>query len=166
MFRGVKRVLLVLSAVGVLSVAVVAISASPALAYGKANFQVTFAGTGTFPGTGTGFGFWGWCEFAGGVSAGNDGDCQVTQYSHAPAGGFTCHESLDLTSWDGSGPTFLITGTATVNPAAVTAPCLAFFPGSASFSGVDIGIPTAPGHYNFGPLGVAGEFQMQVTQVP
>jgi hypothetical protein len=41
------------------------------------------------------------------------------------------------------------------------------FPGSASFSGVDSGIPSAPGHYNFGAFaGLRGEFQAQVTQIP
>src|SRR6266851_1320676 len=78
-------------------------TAIPALAYGAENWQVAFSGTGVAPGTGQGFGFWGWCAFGGGVTSGNNGDCQVAQYVHAPSGsGFTCHESLNITSWDGS----------------------------------------------------------------
>ena len=161
---------------GVLVAAMLAIAvtlgifaATPASAYGKENWQVGFAGTGVVPGTGQGFGFWGWCAFGGGVTSGNDGDCQLAQYFHAPAGGgLTCEVSLAITSWTGSGGTFVITGTATVNPASATGPCLASFPPfSASFSGVDTGIPAAAGHYNLGAFaGTRGEFQIQVTQIP
>jgi hypothetical protein len=168
MFRRFRRAVLVLSVAGVLAGAVAATSAAPAMAYGKANWQVTFAGTGIIPSTGLGFGFWGWCDFAGGVTSGTSGDCQYSQYFHAHAGGgFTCQESVDFTTWDGSGGTFVGSGTVTVHPAGVTTPCLAFFPGTTttSFTNVDFGIPSAAGHYNFGPLGVVGEFQMQVTQV-
>ena len=35
-------------------------------AYGAANWQAGFAGTGVLKGTGQQFGFWGWCDFAGG----------------------------------------------------------------------------------------------------
>ena len=166
MFRRFRRAALLLTAVGVLAVAVVASSASPALGYGQANWQVTANGTGVVPGGG-GFGFWGWCEFTGGVTSGNDGDCEFAQYVHGPEG-FTCHISLDVTGWTGAGGTFVITGTASVNPAAVAGPCLAFFPGSANFSGVDTGIPSAPGHYSLGTFGGApvGEFNIQVNQIP
>ncbi len=141
-------------------------AATPALAYGAENWQIGLAGTGVAPGTGQGFGFWGWCALGGGVTSGNNGDCEFSQYIHAPAGsGFTCEISLDITSWDGSGGTFVVTGTATVQPTSLTGPCLAFFPGSASFT-VDSGIPSAPGHYNLGGIGgLRGEFQIQVTQI-
>src|SRR5712692_1254813 len=168
MLRRFRRAVLVLTVVGLLAVVVVASSASPALAYGKANWQVAINGTAIFPSTGTAFGFWGWCEFAGGVTSGNDGDCQFAQYFHAPAGGgFTCEESLDITSWNASGGTFVVSGTASVNPSSLTGPCVSLFPGSTNFSGVDSGIPAAPGHYNLGGLGpgLAGEFQIQVVQV-
>ena len=154
-------------------IAVVA-TATPAMAYGKANWQTTFAGTATSPGTGNSFGFWGWCDFAGGVASGSSGDCQLAQYVHTPAGGgFTCHESIDLTAWTtttGSG-NFVITGSATVNPAAVTVPCLQLFPGGSPFAGVDTGIPAVPGHHNIGvgaigPPGAVGEFNVTVVQVP
>lgn len=152
--------LLIVSLLGVVSV-------TPTHAYGAENWQIGLSGTGTAPGTGFGLGFWGWCAFGGGVTSGNTGDCQFAQYVHTGAGsGFTCHISLDITAWTGSGGTFVITGTASVNPAATTAACLAFFPGSASFTGVDTGIPAAAGHYNLGGIGGAvGEFQIQVTQI-
>lgn len=153
---------------GALAVALVSISHSrPALAYGAENWQIGLAGTGVAPSTGQGFGFWGWCTFGGGATSGTNGDCEFSQYVHAPSGsGFTCQLSLDITSWNGSGGTFVVTGTATVNPTSATGPCLAFFPGSASFTGFDTGIPAAPGHFNFGTFGtLRGEFQVQVTQI-
>jgi hypothetical protein len=113
---------------------------------------------------------WGWRDFTGGVTSCNSGDCQFAQYVHAPAGnGFTCHVSIDLTTWTGAGGTFVITGDASANPAAVAIPCLVLFPGSATFAGVDTGFPSAPGHYNLGSFGVPGavaEFNITVTQVP
>ena len=162
------RTLLGLLAAALLVVA----AATPALAYGAENWQVAFSGTGTAPGTGQGFGFWGWCAFGGGVTSGNNGDCEFAQYFHAPHGsGFTCQESLDITSWKiGSNGDFIITGTATVHPSDLTAPCVAFFPGPGltSFSGVDSLIPAKVGHSNFGSLGpgLVGTFQVQVTQIP
>src|SRR5579863_10250777 len=116
---GVKMSRLSRPLLGVLVAATLVIFvATPALAYGKENWQIGFAGTGVAPGTGQGFGFWGWCTFSGGVTSGNDGDCQFAEYIHGPSGsGFTCEESLDISSWDGSTGTFFISGTVTVNPA-------------------------------------------------
>ncbi len=154
---------------GALAVALVSNTHSrPALAYGKENWQVAFSGTGVFPSTGVSFGFWGWCAFGGGVPSGNDGDCEFSQYAHLPAGsGFTCEVSLDITSWSTSTGTFVVSGTATVHPTSLTGPCLALFPGSASFTGVDSMIPAAPGHYNLGGIGgLRGELQIQVVQIP
>jgi hypothetical protein len=170
MFQRVKRTGLTLLTAGVLTTALFGvIGASPASAYGKANWQVTFSGTATTPGGG-GFGFWGWCDFSGGVTTGNSGDCQFAQYMHAPGGtGFTCHVSMDMTSWTRAGGTFVVTGDASANPAAVATPCLALFPGGASFLNVDTGFPAAPGHYNLGGLGVpgaVGEFNITVVAVP
>jgi hypothetical protein len=170
MKRRFRRTALLLSVVGLLAVAVVASSASPALAYGKANWQVAINGTATFAGTGTGFGFWGWCAFAGGVTSGNDGDCEFAQYFHAPAGsGFTCHLSLDVSSWDATGGTFVITGTASVNPTSLTGPCIEFFPGTTPYSGLDTGIPAAAGQYHPGVSalapGAVGEFNITVAQI-
>jgi hypothetical protein len=168
-FGGTMSRKLLMRALGVLTaVALPVFAATPALAYGAENWQVAFAGTGVAPGTGQGSGFWGWCAFGGGVTFGTDGDCETSQYFHAPSGGgFTCEVSIDITAWDRSGGTFVASGTATARPASVASECLAFFPGSANFTGLDSGIPAAPGHYSLGGLGpgLRGEFQIQVTQV-
>lgn len=152
------------------SVALVLFAAAPASAYGSNDtWQVAISGTGTAPSTGFGFGFWGWCAFGGGVTSGNDGDCVIAQYFHAPAGsGFTCNVKIDVSSWDGSGGTFVLNAaTFTVRPTSLTGPCLAFIPGFGSFP-LDLGIPAAAGHYNLGGLGpgLVGEFQIQVVQIP
>jgi hypothetical protein len=174
MFTRIRTAVVACAAGAVLTAAIAAVAtATPAMAYGKANWQTTFAGTATFPSTGNSFGFWGWCDFAGGVASGNSGDCQLAQYVHAPAGsgsGFTCHESIDLTAWTTTTGTFVITGSATVSPTAVTAQCLKLFPGSSPFAGVDSGIPAAAGQYHSGvdalAPGAVGEFNITVTQVP
>jgi hypothetical protein len=153
-----------------LGAALALFAVTPAFAYGSNDtWQIGFSGTGVAPGTGQGFGFWGWCAFAG-VTSGTDGDCQLAQYVHGPAGsGFTCHESINVTAWDtSSGGTFVIeAATVTVNPSSLTGACLSFFPGPAGFP-VDTGFPAAPGHYNFGSLGpgLRGSFQVQVTEIP
>jgi len=179
-FRRPRRAVLVLSVAGVLAGAMASVSAIPALAYGKATWQITFSGTATSPGTANGQGFWGWCDFAGGATtgatSGSSGDCEESEYVHALGGaGFTCEVSLDITAWEiGTGqfgPSFFITGTATVHPSrpTVTAPCLTYYPGSASFGDLDTGIPGIPGHYNFGGIGIpgaVGELQITVTEIP
>jgi hypothetical protein len=151
----------------VAAIGVFTLTPAPALAYGQSNWELTFHNTTNFPTTGQSFGFWGWCGFRGGITSGNDGDCQVEQYVHSPAGsGFTCHVSLNITAWTGTKGTFVITGSATVTPTSLTAPCLALFPGSANFTGVDTGIPAAPGHYDIGVQpGAVGQFSIQVNQV-
>jgi hypothetical protein len=142
-------------------------AAAPAAAYGAENWQLGFAGTGVAPTTGFGFGFWGWCAFGGGVTSGNTGDCQVSQYIHTPSGRVDCEQSINITSWDRSGGTFVFSGTTTTNPASATALCP--FAGGLppTFSGFNPGIPAAAGHYNFGTFdGLVGEFQLQLTQIP
>jgi hypothetical protein len=171
MVRRIKLAVMAMCAGGLVMAGATAVAATPASAYGKANWQVTFAGTATAPSTGTAFGFWGWCDLAGGVSSGNAGDCEFAQYVHTPAGsGFTCHENLDLTAWSGLTGTFVITGHATVTPAGLTGPCLSLFPGSSAFAGVDTGFPAAAGHYNIGvgalAPGAVGEFNITVTELP
>jgi len=182
MFKRIKTTLVACSA-GAIATATVAFvaTATPAMAYGKANWQTTFAATATVPGTGNGFGFWGWCDFAGGVTSGSGGDCQVTQYGHPPGGGgITCHENVNVTSWSIAPSTltgledFFVTGSLTVTPTALTPACVSVFPGSNPFFGVDTGIPGAAGHYPFGvggipggaPPGAVGEYNVTVTQVP
>jgi hypothetical protein len=162
------RTLLSRSLVALLLAALLGVSsATPAQAYGQENWQAGFAGTATAPTTGSGFGFWGWCAFGGGVTSGNDGDCEFSQYFHASGGGgFTCQVSLDISSWTGAGGMFVVTGTATVNPTSLTTPCLALFGGQTSFTGLNTGIPSAPGHFNLGRFfGLPGELQIQVTQI-
>ena len=112
-----------------------------------------------------------------GVTSGTDGDCQFAQYAHAPAGnGFTCQESVDVTSWKAeqlsTSPfvSFVIeTATVTVHPGSQTGPCLLFFPGPNGFP-ADTGFPAAAGHYNFTSMflmpGQRGTFQIQMTQIP
>ena len=143
-------------------------TANVASAYGKDNWQVAFSGTATIPRTGQGFGFWGWCAFKG-VVAGNDGDCEVSQYLHLPGGtGFTCEESIDISAWTAASGTFVIlAATVTVHPSSLTVECLSFFPGPGGFP-VDTEIPAAPGHYNLGQLvpGLPGSFQIQVVLLP
>jgi hypothetical protein len=143
-------------------------AATPASAYGQDTWQIGISGTGVNPGTGFGFGFWGWCAFGGGVTSATSGDCELSQYLHVSAGsGFTCEESVDITSWSTSTGTFVVTGTVTVHPTSLTGPCLTFFPGSASFTDLDSGVPAAAGHYNLGGIGgLRGEFQVQVAQIP
>jgi len=178
--RVVSRSFLGLLAAAMLGVFV----ATPVQAYGQENWQLGFAGTGVFPSgfgpfpSGTGFGFWGWCTFGGGTTvnalgqatSGTTGDCQLAQYFHVPSVSaltLTCHESIDVSSWDGTLGTFVVSGTASVTPTSLTMPCVKAFPGSASFTSVDFMFPAAPGHYNFGSIGGAvGEFQLQVTAIP
>jgi hypothetical protein len=190
MFKGGRRLLLVASLVGVLACAVVATSTTSALAYGKATWQTALNGTFNFPGTGTSEGFWGWCDFAGGVTSGDDADCQLAEIAHGPAGsGWTCQLSIDG-SWttgpeifDPTSITFHITGSAVVHghlSAVEQEECIGFFVtgdptarySGTTFSNVDAFIPAAPGHYDI-PVGllfpdtnVVGEFHFQVNENP
>ena len=156
-------------------------AATPALAYGKENYQLGFAGTGVAPGTGFGFGFWGWCAFGGGNSfdssglatSGTTGDCNYAFYMHAPSGRVTCQQSVEVTAWkiQPSFPfaDFFVTGTATNHPASA-AICFGLFEGvfPSSFTNFDTLLPAAPGHYNLSGFlgGLTGELQVQVTAIP
>jgi hypothetical protein len=186
MFRRFGWTAVVLTVVGLVAAAVVAASAPGASAYGRANWQTTLHGTFNFPGTGFSFGFWGWCDFAGGVTSGSSADCQLEEYVHQTAGsGWNCHLSIDATQWDqadtGNGNTFHIWGGAVVRPGNLTQAqqdaCVGFFvtgDPTASYSGtfltdVDTFIPAAPGHYNFGVgfiPGAVGSFGFEVNQIP
>jgi hypothetical protein len=159
-----RRLLAVLT----LATGLIAVSSSSAGAYGggPANWQIGFAGTKVVPTTGLGFGFWGWCEFSGGVVAGTEGDCQVSQYFHTRSGGgVTCEQSIDVKEWTGIG-TFVISGTATTHPSSAAATCLLAGGAPPAFAGFDTMIPAFPGHYNLnGVFGAPGELQIQVTQI-
>lgn len=91
-----RRFLVVVSGLAILIAAVVASSAS-ASAYGRANWQTAFSGNFNSPGASSGF--WGWCAFFGGVTSGNDADCQVTMYFGGASTG-TIHEAIHGTAWD------------------------------------------------------------------
>jgi hypothetical protein len=145
-------------------------AASPARADPSASWRVTFTSNTTVPSTGVGFGYRGSCYYAGGVTQGDAGGCEVAAYIHQSAGsGFTCHMSQTITHWATDTGTFVESGTATVTPTALTEPCLIFTGGSSPFT-LDTGIPAAPGHYNFGvnPLvpGAVGEYNVTVVQLP
>jgi hypothetical protein len=159
------RRLLVLIAIGVGLLAATPMSAG-AYGAGPANWQVGFAGTAVLPGTGQSFGFWGWCEFSGGVAAGNSGDCQVSQYVHSPTFSVNCEQSINVTAWTGIG-TFRISGTSTTHPASATGTCVAAGGVPPVFATFDTHIPASGGHYNLnGVFGTPGELQIQVTQIP
>ena len=187
MFRHLRRVLLILSTLVVLAGLAAAVSAAPATAYGKATWQAALTGTFEFPTTGFGLGFWGWCDFAGGVTSGDDADCQIAEYFHNPppefGPAFTCELSVAATAWDESGltfdgsrPAFAVTGSLVVHPKSLTADqkaaCIGFFTGdysgSTTFAGANTFIPAAPGHWVFANpfFGAVGEFNFTVAQIP
>ena len=187
MFSRTRRLLLIASLVGVVAFAAVGISATPALAYGKATWQTALTGTFNFPASGFSEGFWGWCDFVGTVTSGNDADCQLAEYFHQPGGtGWTCELSIDGTSWDQSVqnfpfPTFHMSGSLVVHPFSLTQAeqdaCVGFFEtgdptvsdSARTFTNVDTFIPAAPGHYDFGVgfiPGAVGEFNFTVKQIP
>jgi hypothetical protein len=154
------------------------IGVQPAAAYGPANWQMTFAGTGP------GFGFWGWCDLAGGTTfssglatSGTTGDCQFAEYVHQPgASSGTCEESLNLQSeggqpaWDAAPSRvtgvadWFLSGTAVIHPPAQATFCPTLtgsFP--PTFSGLDSLLPVAPGHTNLSGVFGTTEFQLQET---
>ena len=182
----VLRVLLGLIVVASLGIA----SATPALASGTANWQVTFSGT-----TAPGFGFSGSCELAGATSfsaaglatSGNSGDCHFAEYFHNvpgfPSG--TCEISFTLMpevdkngqlqpSWQQEFSSFanmtdwFFSGSQVINPADRTAICEQF-PGVSPtpvFSNFDAVIPFVVWHANLSGLFGTKEFQLQETPFP
>ncbi len=168
--------------VGLLIVSLLGIvSATPTRAYGAANWQIAFSGTGP------GFGFWGWCDFGGATSSspglpseGTTGDCQYAEYLHVP-GAFsgTCEVSLNLTSeseqpaWqiEPSSVTgfddFFFSGTAVTHPASETKFCgtLPGSPPTATFNNYDSLLPAAPGHLNLSGAFGTTELQIQETVI-
>ena len=178
---------------GLIVVAVVAwlgvASATPALAYGKANWQLTFSATAP------GFGFWGWCDLADATSfnaaglatSGNSGDCQFAEYFHNvpgfPSG--TCGISFTLMPEAGSNgqlqpawqqefsnvtnmTDWFISGNQVIHPADRTAICEQF-PGVSPtpvFSNFDSLLPFVVGHANLAGLFGTTVFQIQETPLP
>jgi hypothetical protein len=159
------RKLLVTLALGV-GLLVATSSSVGAYGGGPANWQVGFAGTGVVPTTGIGFGFWGWCEFSGGVVAGTNSDCQVSQYVHSPTFSVNCEQSINVISWTAATGTFVINETSTTNPSSATAMCLAAGGVPPADPAFDTHIPAFPNHYNLnGLFGAPGELQLQVTEI-
>ena len=157
-------------------------AATPALAYGQANWQLTFSGTGP------GFGFWGWCDLAGATSfnnaglaiQGNSGDCQFAEYFHNvpgfPSG--TCGVAFNLMPESGAPvwqvehsnvtgvPDWFVSGTQVIHPTNLTPVCEQF-PGvspTPTFSNFDSLLPFVVGHTN--ASGLFGTFELQITETP
>src|SRR5712692_8382183 len=79
--------------------------ATPALAYGRAQWEVTFSFTCNASSC-AGLGFWGWCDFGGSAAdglSGTSGDCQITNYNFNGALGIPTfgpfHINQDIHSW-------------------------------------------------------------------
>jgi hypothetical protein len=179
MLKSIRLALIGVVAAGSLGVAV----ATHAQAYGKANWQVAFSGTGP------GFGFWGWCDFAGAndfsflglPTSGTEGECQFSEYAHVP-GVFsgTCELSMDFASENGQpawqietssftgGPDFFVSGTAITHPARQTAFCetLPGSPPSSPYTNFDLLLPARPGHLNASGFFGTTELQIQETVIP
>lgn len=182
MYRRVRSTMLALGGAGLLAAGLAAASATPVAAYGAANWQTAFSGTGP------GFGFWGWCDYAGATSfsfnglpsSGTTGDCQFSEYGHVP-GVFsgTCEVSMDLSSQGGQpawqietssvtgGPDFFVSGTAVTHPATQTSFCgsLPGSPPTSPYSNFDTLIPAHPGHLNATGFFGTTELQIQETVI-
>ncbi len=90
-----------------LPVAMAVMLSTAASAYGAANWQAAFSGNfNNLSGTGGSTGFWGWCDFAGGISSGNSADCSLSFYFFGIGGanGSTSFgpltEQINGTAWD------------------------------------------------------------------
>jgi hypothetical protein len=190
--RSLAHRLLVGSSALIMTAGMVLAGAPTASAYGAANWQLTFSGTGTIPNTPIRFGFWGWCDLAGGTTfnsasqatSGTGGDCQFSEYVHStPGSGFpsaNCAVSFNLApengspAWQmGSQPTFypplndwFISGTQVINPASLTSVCETFLGISPTptFSDFDSVLPVVAGHSNLS--GALGTRELQITETP
>jgi hypothetical protein len=169
--RRVKMLALV-PVVGMLAVAVVALLAPAASAYGRlAVYQIGISMNcnnpkpgvcDQFGGTG---GFWGWAEF----DSDNTGDAEFTGCGHTVGGGFAGagHTSIDLDGWYiGSNGDFILNGTETDTNTGHGPPQTE----TITNDNVDTGIPATPGHYStddilgFSFPGLS--FQVQVVKIP
>jgi len=175
------------SLLGVFAAVSIGMAAStPALAYGPANWQITFSGTGP------GFGFWGWCDLAGATNfnaagqatSGTSGDCQFAEYAHnfPPFPSGTCEISLNLTPEGTSSPAWRVgpstfypglpdwffSGTQVIHPANRTSICEHFLGVSPTptFSNFDSVLPVVVGHANLSGAFGTTELQLQETPLP
>jgi hypothetical protein len=157
-----------------------ALAATPAHAYGPAQWQVTFSfNCNTAPCAG--FGFWGWCDFAGSLpdgQSGTKGDCQITNYNFKGAFGIPAfgpfHINQDIQHWriatgsftlpHGMAGFFADSGTVVFTGAGAsglglpTNTRIPFAPLCLQglFFLCDTGIPAAPGHYTLSTIPLFG----------
>ena len=155
---------------GMLALAVVALSAPAASAYGPlAQYQIGVSqscNNPSFCGSGGLGGFWGWAEF----DSDNTGDAQLTFCGHGGpgvGGGGAQHESVDATGWYiGDNGDFFVTSE--IDTFTGHGPPVTEVISSENF---DTEIPATPGHYSTdeilgfpAPPGVS--FQIQVVKIP
>ncbi len=155
--------------------------ATPALAYGRAQWEVTFSFTCNAQPC-AGFGFWGWCDFGGSAAdglSGTSGDCQITNYNFKGAFGIPVfapfHINQDIHSWHiatgsvdlpqgmkgffADSGTVVFTGTGAGALGLPTNTRINFVPlctPQALFFLCDTGIPAAPGHYTLNTIPLFG----------
>src|SRR5712692_11528437 len=139
--------------------------ATPALAYGRAQWEVTFSFTCSAQPC-AGLGFWGWCDFGGSAAdglSGTSGDCQITNYNFDGAFGIpvfgTFHISQDIHSWH------IATGAVDLPPGM---PGFFADSGTVVFTGAGaggLGLPTNT-RINFLPLCSHGLFFLCDTGIP
>ncbi len=190
-----KSTINVAASVPLILLAFAAFAATPAHAYGIAQWQVTFSFTCSAQAC-AGIGFWGWCDFGGSASnglSGTSGDCQITNYNFNGAFGIPAfgafHISQDIHSWhiatgsfglpsgvpgffaDSGTVTFTGDGAATLNLPAHTT--INFVPlCSHLFFLCDTGIPAVTGHSTLSTIPLFGlsqqpgaNYEVQVTQI-
>jgi hypothetical protein len=140
-------------------------AATPAHAYGAAQWQVTFSFTCSAQPC-AGFGFWGWCDFGGSAAdgqSGTSGDCQIDNYNFIGAFGIPTfnpfHINQDIHSWH------IATGGLGLPPGM---PGFFADSGTVSFTGAGataLGLPTNT-RINFVPLCSHGLFFLCDTGIP
>ena len=138
---------------------------TPANAYGRAQWEVTFSFTcSTSPCAG--FGFWGWCDFGASAAdgqSGTSGDCQITNYNFNGAFGIPAfgpfHINQDIHQWH------IATGSQDLPP---NTPGFFATAGTVEFTGPgtgDVGLP-AQTPIDFVPLCSHGLFFLCDTGIP
>jgi len=153
------------ASVPLILLAFAALAATPAHAYGAAQWQVTFSFTCNAQAC-AGLGFWGWCDFGGSAAdglSGTSGDCQITNYNFDGAFGIpvfgTFHISQDIHSWH------IATGALGLPPGM---PGFFADSGSVVFTGPGagaLGLPTNT-RIPFAPLCLRGLFFLCDTGIP
>ena len=160
-----------------------AFAATPAHAYGAAQWQVTFSFTCSVSPC-AGFGFWGWCDFGGSAAdgqSGTRGDCQIDNYNFNGAFGIPTfgpfHINQDIHNWHiatgsfglppgmpgffATAGTVVFTGSGASSLGLPTHTRIDFVPlcSHGLFFLCDTGIPAAPGHFTLSTIPVFGATQ-------